>query len=89
MFWQNFLNSNPRYGFPTIIFLIFLIWLFVWKGYGLWRAAKNGQKYWFIAMLIVSSLGILEIIYLFFFQKEGKLSFKKIINSLTKITKRK
>lgn len=35
----------------------------------LWRAAKFGQRNWFIVILIVNAVGILEIIYLFGFAK--------------------
>jgi hypothetical protein len=34
------------------------------KGYSLWFAAKRDEKWWFIILLIVNTLGILEIIYL-------------------------
>ncbi len=54
-----------------IIFLI--LWSLVWKGYALWRAAKNDQKYWYVVLLLINFFGILEIAYLFFFQKEGRL----------------
>lgn len=47
---------------PWIIPL--LIWIIVWKGLALWHAAKRGEKIWFIALFIVNTLGILEIIYL-------------------------
>jgi methionyl-tRNA synthetase len=51
----------------------FLIWMIVWKGIALWRAAKYNQRNWFIAILIffvpVPSFGIIEIIYLFKFAK--------------------
>ena len=33
-----------------------------------WYAARGGQKYWFVAILIVNTLGILEIIYLIWFR---------------------
>ncbi|KKR30533.1 hypothetical protein A2715_05950 [Candidatus Woesebacteria bacterium RIFCSPHIGHO2_01_FULL_39_32] len=63
--------GDPRYGgFPTILFLLVIAWSMVWKGLALWRAARNNQRYWFIAMLVVSSVGILEIIYIKFFQKK-------------------
>mgnify|MGYP001610398830 CR=1 len=42
-----------------------IIWTLLWKGFALWRAAGLRQKYWFIAILLVNTLGILEIIYLF------------------------
>ncbi len=47
-------------------FLILVVaWSLIWKGLALWRAANRGDKWWFIAFLIVNTLGILEIIYLF------------------------
>jgi hypothetical protein len=39
------------------------------KGWALWRAAHGEQKGWFIAMLFVNTLGILELTYLFYFSK--------------------
>ncbi|OGM23642.1 hypothetical protein A2865_00145 [Candidatus Woesebacteria bacterium RIFCSPHIGHO2_01_FULL_39_17] len=82
MFWQNFLTSNSGYGLPTILLIIVLAWLFFWKGYALWRAARNGQKYWFIALLLVSTVGILEIVYLSFFQKPPQSPFKGLLKRL-------
>jgi methionyl-tRNA synthetase len=52
------------------IFAVLAIWVSVWKGIALWKAAKNGSMPWFIALLIVNTLGILEIIYIFFFSKK-------------------
>lgn len=55
-------------GFPAAFFLI-LAWSLVWKGLALWHAARRGEEWWFIALLVINTLGILEIIYLFFFAK--------------------
>ncbi|MBS3122139.1 hypothetical protein J4434_04605 [Candidatus Woesearchaeota archaeon] len=46
-----------------------IIWEAVWKGIGLWKSARNSQLVWFIAIMVVNSVGILPIIYLLFFQK--------------------
>lgn len=35
------------------------------KGFGLWYAAKRGQKTWFIAILLINSFAVLPLIYLF------------------------
>jgi membrane protein YdbS with pleckstrin-like domain len=51
---------------PLIIAAI--IWTIAIKGYALWHAARNNQKWWFIALLIVNDLGILGIIYLVWFR---------------------
>lgn len=44
--------------------LLVSLWSLVWKGLALWRAAQLKQKGWFIALLIINTAGILEIIYL-------------------------
>jgi len=39
-------------------------WELIWKGLALWRAARRGENAWFIAILVLNTLGILPIIYL-------------------------
>jgi uncharacterized membrane protein len=47
-----------------IVVLAFLaIWDLVWRGMALWRAGKRNQPVWFVALLVVSSVGLLPIIY--------------------------
>ena len=53
---------------PLILFLI-LAWVLPWKGFALWKAAKNSHKKWFIAILVMNTLAILEIVYIFYFSK--------------------
>lgn len=53
------------------------IWSIVWKGIALWRSAKLEQKNWFVAILILNTVGILEIVYLFFFAKK-KLKLREL-----------
>lgn len=55
----------------TLIWLIPLaIWEIIWKGFALWKAGRNNQPKWFIAILILNTVGIVPIIYLKFFQKK-------------------
>jgi hypothetical protein len=49
--------------------LILILWTAFWKGLALWHAAQRGQYWWFIIIMFVNTLGILEIIYLFFVAK--------------------
>jgi len=51
-------------------FLLILLWELPWKGFALWKAAKNNQRNWFIALLILNTVGVLPIVYLKFFQKK-------------------
>lgn len=41
-------------------------WSMIWTGLALWYAAKRGEKWWFIAFLLIHTAGILEILYLLF-----------------------
>ncbi len=54
------------------LFLVIILWDLMWKGIGLWKAARNEDKYWFIAILIINSLGIVPILYIYVFQKGKK-----------------
>ena len=51
------------------IILLAALWALPWKGVALWKAAKNNHKKWFIVLLFVNTLAILEIIYIFYFSK--------------------
>jgi len=51
------------------ILSILSIWALIWKGFALWKASKNDSRNWFIALLVLNTLGILEIIYIFYFSK--------------------
>jgi len=53
---------------PLVLFLL-LAWTLPWKGVALWKSARNSQSGWFVALLILNTLAILEIIYIFFFAK--------------------
>ena len=70
----SFLNSPDVI---TILLIVNLVWTLPWKGVALWKSAKNKQIYWFIALLVVNSFAILEIIYIFFFQKKSKKDKRK------------
>jgi hypothetical protein len=54
------------------VILLILAWTLAWKGVALWKAARNSHKGWFIALLLLNTLAILEIIYIFVFSKKPK-----------------
>ena len=65
----NSLNSLLNNPTNQLIFLLLTIWSLVWKGFALWRSSHNNQRNWFIVMLVINTFGILEIIYIFYFNK--------------------
>lgn len=60
--------------------LIIAIWSLFWKCYSLWIASKNDQKKWFMALLVFNTLGILEIIYVFYFAKKKWSDVKEVFS---------
>ena len=68
---DSFLNLNTSLAaqFQSPWLFLTLLWVLPWKGVALWKAAKNGHKKWFIALLLLNTLAILEIIYIFVFSK--------------------
>ncbi len=60
-------------GVSPVVMALAIIWTLVWKGLALWRSAELRQKYWFVAILIINTLGVLEIIYYFFVARKYKV----------------
>jgi len=54
------------------ILALLVIWSLAWKGLALWRAGRNNHPVWFVAILLINTAGILEILYLLFFSKKLK-----------------
>ncbi len=87
--YQNFGNMGfglPHYGggflgglfaLGSFFLVLLLAWTLVWKALALWKAARRGDKWWFIALMFVNTLGILEMLYIYFFsERNGKKSDK-------------
>jgi hypothetical protein len=70
-------------GFPTVFwpffalapfFLLLAVWSVVIKGYALWVSARAEQNKWFIALLVINTAGILEVVYLIWFAPANRLT---------------
>jgi methionyl-tRNA synthetase len=59
-------------GWMVFVYILLIVWTIIWKGIALWKSARNQSLAWFIVLLIVNTLGILEIIYIFAFSKKSK-----------------
>ena len=72
-------NNFSNLGGSSLKFLWVWPWVFIFvvvdlilRAYALWYSARRGQKVWFIALLIINSMGILPLIYLFLNRKSKK-----------------
>lgn len=73
---EHFFQENPNLFY--IILLTILAWTLPWKGIALWKAAGKRQKGWFIAILLLNTFAILDILYIFLF---SRLSEKKKVKN--------
>jgi len=76
---EYLLQNNPQFRTVfnmVMMFLIIVVLLsivdIVLRGFAMWRASKNNSKKWFWILLVVNSLCILPLIYLFITRKSKK-----------------
>jgi len=72
---ENFIRQSLPFfhfllPFVSLIILALLVWSIYWKGRALWKAARQNDKIWFIVLLVVNTVGILEILYIYLFSKK-------------------
>jgi len=60
-------------GSHTLLFGLLFIWSLFWKGMALWKSARLSHKWWFLIVLVVNSVGIVDIIYLYFVARRYKV----------------
>ena len=73
-------------GVPIYILLAVIVWSMIWKGFALWKSARRNSLYWFVAILVINTLGILDILYIYIFSKTKKVTSRI---SKTNVSKRK
>jgi hypothetical protein len=62
-----YLSYLPGWFWPLLAILV--VWELFWKAASMWHAAHKKDLAWFFILLIFNTLGILDIIYLFGFEK--------------------
>ncbi|HNQ13805.1 MAG TPA: DUF5652 family protein [Candidatus Woesebacteria bacterium] len=70
------------------VYVLFLIWSLIWKGIALWQSARKKHLVWFIILLVVNTMGILEILYIFYLNR-WDLDQGKLLKFLEKKTAKK
>lgn len=53
------------FNIDTILLIAIILWTLPWKGIALWKAARIGHMRWFTVILIVNTLAILDIYYIY------------------------
>ncbi len=74
---NQFFLANP------IASIALLIWILAWKGTALWKAARSKHLTWFVLLLIINSMGLFEISYIFFLHR-WDLGGDKLLETIKK-----
>ncbi|OGZ44084.1 MAG: hypothetical protein A3J55_00915 [Candidatus Ryanbacteria bacterium RIFCSPHIGHO2_02_FULL_45_17b] len=53
------------------VFLLIALWTLPWKAVALWKAARRNERGWFVALLLINTMGLLEIFYIFVLTKQA------------------
>jgi methionyl-tRNA synthetase len=64
-------------GWMSVLLVPLTLWSLFWMGWALWKSARNDSKIWFLILLLVHTMGILDIIYIFLVSKKQVKSSKK------------
>jgi hypothetical protein len=77
--YNDYFYTGHTFEFLKLFLIPLALFDVVLKGFALWKSAKKDQNVWFIALLIVNSMGILPLIYLILNrdQKESPKKSKK------------
>jgi len=59
------------------VILLIALWVMPWKGVALWKASRLGQTKWFIVMLVLNTLALLEIFYIFVIARKKSVEITK------------
>lgn len=66
---------------PALIgFSLLMVWSLIWKGFALYRAGSNRSPGWFVVLMFVNTLGLLEILYLSIFSRGRKRELNERLN---------
>lgn len=66
---ESGLDLAAYLGIPVWLLVVVAIWSLIWMGIAMWKSARKNHLVWFIVFLLIHTLGILEILYIFVFSK--------------------
>lgn len=74
MNYHDFINLPTArvfgWGLGVAVLVLLGVWDLAWKAMGMWHSARHNQVWWFVAILVFNTLGILPILYIYVFSKK-------------------
>lgn len=60
-----------------IILVILAVWSLPWKIYAVWLSCKHDNRKWFLALILLNTISILEMFYVFYILKKRWVDIKQ------------
>ena len=60
-----------------ILLVLIALWSLPWKVYAVWLACKHDHRKWFLVLLLLNTVSILELIYVFYVLKKSWAEIKQ------------
>jgi methionyl-tRNA synthetase len=57
-------------GISLWLWIVLISWSSIWKLLALWKSARKNHLAWFIALGILNTVGILDILYIYIFSEK-------------------
>lgn len=54
---------------PPWLLAVVITWSLFWKGLAMWKAARKNSSIWFVALIVINTVGIFEILYIYLFSE--------------------
>jgi len=54
---------------PPWLLAVVITWSLFWKGLAMWKAARKNSPIWFVALIVINTVGIFEILYIYLFSE--------------------
>jgi len=81
--FYSWVESNP------LLFSLFMLWLLIWKGLSLWKSARKGSVLWFVVLMTVNTISLLEVLYVLVLHKVDTSKQEVWLKSKLNFLKRK
>ena len=93
MYWRETMFGGGYMHNPFFYWGLsfWVIWDMAWKGLAMWRAARRKESWWFVALMVFNTMGLLPIAYLLIWGKEegDEKVIKSVVSKVKTVKKKK
>jgi len=70
---MSVLSMLELFSQNKVLLTLLVLWVLPWKGVALWKAARLKDKLWFVLILVLNTIAVLDILYIYLISKRKSL----------------